>query len=985
LSRRLSGLASASDPSASAVSEARRRYREAAAVLSYFDPLTLKTAEGDSSPSEARRQLVDDIPPGTESEELWILSGPIRKVALAQLTQEEMRRLLELNPPTSNDAHQRALAAYINDDPPTLANLSFEDLHATATVVDWLRDRVPTVPSRGELRRRLDRAELLQPFRRLAGPGCFFGRGRHVESIKAYVADSATSLYDKPPLFIHGPGGIGKSALLARAILEMDGGAEAPGRAFAYIDFDLEGALDEPLHLLIRSAPRQIARQGGDTADDWRVLTTHWSDRVSSASHAAGEEAAVLTPRERGELLRQFRGNLGPPDRAFVLILDSFAEGDARRSAFVDRLWRLLNELQALHPRTRVIISGREPPATFTVVDMPLGGLGTAEAEELLEALKVHVPDDVGRIVDQLDGHPHNLRLAAELLSRDGRLDMALLPTKDVLQGTLYRRVLSEIQDGEVRRLALYSFVLRHLTRDLLADVLAEGCGIKVHGSEQAKRLFEDVGRRLLLAKTGSDASLHHSPDVRRPLLEFLRQEDPERVDAIHARAVAYFARGTDAGSRAEELYHRLCLGEQPRLPGSQESAQSLQATVGELPLAGQKYLAGLLGFTLDPRSLARAELIERERSTEQEVRALLAEGRSDEALRRLGERRERLPGSPLFRLHANVHKSLGDADAARRIVEDGLRSAAPLGDGPVAVDLLLLLAELDSEPAARARTLENAYVVARRLQDVDRTIEAGLAWLLAARASPPGPVLSDLQGELRGTFMQMPDARVTRRGPSMHRLAAMIGGQYPDVLERVIRTAGLPNPLGESAMADLEELFAEIGPTDDAPRGEVATADEWHRILSDRQPPQLDHMVLALVSGDAATVAAPRVAAIFAKALNIRDGSAKTNASRLSGITPHPIFDAPRYPHARDDAKAFYKALYAAISEPSRIDTLYRQAGGEEPLNPRMPVVEIWSDALDKLIRARRLEELCRIVLGDSMLAALHVHARALIDARPS
>ena len=300
--------------------------------------------------------------------------------------------------------------------------------------------------------------------------------------------------------------------MLARIILRH---VEAAGQArFAFINIDLDRteSLREPLHLLMEAA-RQLAYQSGELAGCWSVLKTQWSEKLRRPV-----EAGFHLPRVRGDLLRQFRDNLRPQERALLVTLDSFAE-DQRSSP--DALWRLLNDLQGLYPKMRVVMSGRDLPTAFTVKPLPSG-----------RARCIHRRGVHGRArCPRRRCRPRHRRAGG----RQPALPPPRCPgrgagsavrhrlggSRTSLPGTLYRHVLSSIQDHDVRRLALASLVLRRLSVALLEHVLAGPCSVEIRSQEHADRIFSDVRRHLLLAKVAADGSLQHTPDVRRTVLEW--------------------------------------------------------------------------------------------------------------------------------------------------------------------------------------------------------------------------------------------------------------------------------------------------------------------------------------------------------------------------------------------------------------------------------------------------------------------------------
>jgi hypothetical protein len=601
LAARLAPLQAPPRPSAAAADvDLRWAYRQAAAVLSYFDPASLKPYGAVVPAVGAAALLADDVPAEQRQDGRWILAVKVRREALKRLGgRPAMARALQLNPPAGSELHQQALSAFIAGTPPPLDGAGVDELRSMVTVVGWLRDVLPDLPSLVDLRHRLKQVELLVPFRQLCGKDRFFGRGVALAAIDRYLSGTATSLYAEPPLFIHGPEGIGKSTLLAHTILaNVPAGAPAK-RAFVHVDFDRFDAAGDAPTVMIEAA-MQLASQDADPEGAWSQFTTLWRDRQ------------VQTPRDRGELLGQFFANLR--SGALLLSLDSFSESRLQPAHGVDALWRLLNELQALHPPLRVMIAGRELPATFPVQPLALGGLDPSAAADLLQTLGIDDPKDAQAIASNVNANPRRMSLVAAIIEREGRGALDLSRPKNFLQGTLYQRHLQQIPDVQLGRLARFSFLLRRLTRSLLKEVLAGPCEVEIPSDEIADRFFENLRRELIYARDGRDGSLWHEPDVRRLHLRFAQKEDPERVKKIQALAVAYHAGGggDDDDRRAEMLYYRLAAGEaSPPAPGPAETYASLRDAIADLPAPGQAFLARLLGIPLPPKDEAPMQLVE--------------------------------------------------------------------------------------------------------------------------------------------------------------------------------------------------------------------------------------------------------------------------------------------------------------------------------------------------------------------------------------
>src|SRR5262249_6946535 len=136
---------------------------------------------------------------------------------------------------------QDALVELINSKTrPSLEGRSLDQLLGLARATDWLTGAAKNLPSRDELLARIERERLLKPFRRLLSRG-FLGRADTLAELHAFLlSEEATSSI----LFLHGPGGVGKSTLLARFITEVASletvgtKREKPPCPFVYLDMD---------------------------------------------------------------------------------------------------------------------------------------------------------------------------------------------------------------------------------------------------------------------------------------------------------------------------------------------------------------------------------------------------------------------------------------------------------------------------------------------------------------------------------------------------------------------------------------------------------------------------------------------------------------------------------------------------------------------------------------------------------------------------
>src|SRR6185312_15760758 len=100
------------------------------------------------------------------------------------------------------------------------------------------------------------------------------------ETIRRAV-EQVFSIQERPPLFINGPGGCGKSTLIGKFILNhvtVEQGSRFP---FAYLDFDRVGLLPEEPITLLFEIMRQLAIQFPAANEDYLSLAHDWSTRLS--------------------------------------------------------------------------------------------------------------------------------------------------------------------------------------------------------------------------------------------------------------------------------------------------------------------------------------------------------------------------------------------------------------------------------------------------------------------------------------------------------------------------------------------------------------------------------------------------------------------------------------------------------------------------------------------------------------------------------
>jgi hypothetical protein len=221
------------------VSKSFSGYHKAAAVLSSFELGSIKPA-APLTEDETIEQLMTDSAVNSDARggQSWSLLPDVRRAVIKEIgSREGLLGVLNANPQRPDDLLQKMLEAYLFENAPTVASQSLQQLTCTLQVVDWLKGTegfTTPLPSDSDLRSRIETLHLLEPFEQLAGEH-FRGRVKELGQLRNYVGvlppasllsglrskiSSFVSLIEKPPLMIHGPGGMGKSTLIARFILD---------------------------------------------------------------------------------------------------------------------------------------------------------------------------------------------------------------------------------------------------------------------------------------------------------------------------------------------------------------------------------------------------------------------------------------------------------------------------------------------------------------------------------------------------------------------------------------------------------------------------------------------------------------------------------------------------------------------------------------------------------------------------------------------
>ena len=688
-------------------------YRQAAAVLvSLKFPATLEPVGGGGKEGEGREALRDELIPATgkDFDGEIMLHPDSRRKAISELSSIDARqKALNANPNERTGSLQRQLERYLLKIPVPLDEQPPEQLDETLQIVAWLEGILDNLPSLVDVQSRLAFRSFSAPLESLAGDNVFSGRRKELDQLRNYVGVVAPeALISKlsgfvhtwvrpnalPALSISGPGGVGKSALVARFMLEhyrVDPEVRIP---LAYLDFDRSVlSISEPGTLLVEIL-NQLDLQFSDDIK-FRELRDSFLQVISAGVQQQSADSKDNDYEKVSDFIQQLmtllENTLGP--RPFVIVLDTFEEVQYRGENLAFPLWGILDRMQQLFPFLRVVVAGRAPVTSLVLggkqpQQLVLGDLDSEAAVAYLKGLGITDPELAQMLVKQLGGVPLSLKLAASVVKRDGiesLKDVSRRPsffssTSDsAIQGVLFTRILGHLHDPVLEKLAHPGLVLRRLSPEVILNVLNEPCELGLSSLEEAQILFNKLSLETsLVASDTLDGTLVHRPELRRIMLKLLIEKEPDRAAQINRQAVTWYSTQSGWRAKAEELYHRLQLRQTPGDPKLEdpEVRSSLQSSVSELPPVSQRYLA-TRGYQIDESILAEASQQDQEAALAAEIEELLPHGpRSVDQAESLLSDFKGDHASPLFAAAARVAIQQGRTKDAEDSIGKGLEQA---------------------------------------------------------------------------------------------------------------------------------------------------------------------------------------------------------------------------------------------------------------------------------------------------------------------
>lgn len=801
------------------------------ALLAAFDPHQLAAVDGLSDITAFLCDRLSDV----DGREQWLLADGPRVDALARILgrhgPDGLRNTRKQLPWALDSPLQRMIDLAVFNPGKDTTELSEDELVALLRVRDWLAQAsaaagmsaVVTTPlERDEIQARLALIEVTRAVRALTGNGCI-GRDAELERLHRYCdsPNQSAYLHDEPPMLVYGIGGIGKSTLVARFVVDI---IERPSDAqpgWAYLDLDrptLSGY--EPRAIL-----GDISRQFGAQHVTRRRLLQARQHATVSKSVGVGleaeygrddwEEAAV---EFASEVEQEANGRL-------VVILDTFEEAQRADVVQLNALYELFALLARELRSFKLIVSGRAP-ATNVFRSVPNDRLLHVEelkreaALELLEvfyarALKDNelpaspLGESLGlEAIALVGGNPLTLWLAARVLASFGGEAVADAAQRaraidrvkgEFVNGFLYQRVLNhlrapiEIADS-VRTVARASLALREVTAELVAQVVLPAAGLE---GADAGSIFDALRSETALMSADGPV-LRVRDEVRSPALRALDFDDPALIDAVHRHAIEFYRDRDSDSDRAERVYHQLALGVSPAELDATlldvSIARRLESSLTDLPAASEAVLRAALNR--DEVLTEEREQWQWERSAESRADAALRAGRFDDAEAVLSERSHWSERTTLHRLQSLLREGTGDVPGALASARRELGAASAAGDANRFAAAAVRIARLEEQSCngeAAAEALRTAGEATWMTGEYALRLELLLNWMNTMERS-------GATGEWRWTLGLEARKLIQRVGPEVVRtntalvrlMAAALGEEEPQRIRDAVRQVGL-------------------------------------------------------------------------------------------------------------------------------------------------------------------------------------------------
>lgn len=728
-------------------------YIDAAAVMVFYDPSSIRPVV--PVPEEQHKKYMNeliglsDVVVDTSTEIidssakerkqknykiLFTLKDYLRKITLNKLVEQgHIKEAIAANKESTEATElpaQYLLTKYLKGETIVLEQLQEEELIEMYRIHDWLDNiTTPNKYTSNNIKDRIELVEMVRPFKRLTGVvedgvfnNKFSGRQQELAQLRSYVGVQDPrgiqetvqrfigSFFskEKKPLLIFGIGGVGKSTLLAKFILEH---LEAKNKfrfPFVYLDFDRPNlSALEPETLLIEAA-RQLSvqyRNIPDLSQAFAVFYNKWIPHYdvlleAGSSHQVSISSESFTLNKsinKSNLMAEFEDLLKNlykrEEKPFLIVLDTFEEVQYNGAEFVNAILDFSENLIKNFAQARIILSGRSPVDKKRLIEVEIGNLDTEAATQFVMNNGISDALLAKEVATDIGGNPLTLKLASSILQQQGADALKGININSVsfgfikkrlpelqIQGMLYERILAHIKSKEVQKIAHPGMILRKITPDLILKVLAVPCKLNNMDSiTDAEGLFKELSREVALITQINKDTVKHRSDVRKAMLKLIMASaQKDTALEIHRAAVEYYSRRNQIADKAEEFYHRLALGESPReldirwIDGIEDM---LTGNIDELPERAQTFLMAKAGIDSSDTSLwANADIEDQSTHLSKQAANLLNSGMPDRVLQLLYQN-SAIKTPALQLIEARALRQLNMFERAAEISAEALRS----------------------------------------------------------------------------------------------------------------------------------------------------------------------------------------------------------------------------------------------------------------------------------------------------------------------
>jgi len=492
------------------------------------------------------------------------------------------------------------------------------------------------------VKRELQRRYYFAPFKKITEN--FAGREKELKQINDYVdwlpksdliSKSISFLrgvikwYDKPPLLIQGIGGIGKSTLVSKFIIDQNNEKSGANLPFVYIDFDLPGfTITEPLNIILECL-RQLSIQFSPYQGIFNEVMLSVSNMISknSQSHQANIQSSRASSRSliydsTDELIKKYSWGLDKINTPILIVFDSFEEMQYRASRDeMSRFFSFIKEVSEKIPRIRPVFVGRseisERLGDLKFEILELNEFDDRSAFALLNKYGITDKKICSLIYKSFGGNPLLLLLAADLVKKDNVAVENLIQVKEKKCEFLTSRILEQIHNPEVRQIAVPGMLVRRITPEVIQNILAEPCNLGKLEISKAEDIYSELLREVaLISKSFDSNEITFRQDLRMACEKTICDKYPKESAMIRQKAIEfYFNRKSESeNDEAEYYYHVLKRGEIPQALTREVYERirtKLESSVIELPEKAQLYINTLLSSRVSNETIKNSSVVE--------------------------------------------------------------------------------------------------------------------------------------------------------------------------------------------------------------------------------------------------------------------------------------------------------------------------------------------------------------------------------------